>query len=315
VERQEFEISVVSPVYLGEPCVSELVCQIRQEVEKITRNYEVILVEDGSPDGSWGRIEESCRQDHRVKGIRLSRNFGQHYALTAGLAASRGKYVIVLDCDLQDDPRYIPYLYEAAQAGAAIVYTRKRKRAHEGTKDLLGRMFHKVLNMLVGTEQLHSQSEVGNYSLLNRRVVDAFLELNDYHRHYLGILRWLGFSSTYVEIEHRQRPFGKSSYSFVKLAREAVNGITSQTDRLLYLSIAVGFFFFALSLIAAAYVVAAYFLHGFREGWASVVVLILTSTGIILMSLGVTGVYIGKTFEQSKNRPLYVVSERVNFLN
>lgn len=307
------KISVVSPVYMGEQTVAELVRQVSRAVSGITEDYEIVLVEDGSPDGSWVAIEMACERDRRVKAIRLSRNFGQHYALTAGLQAARGNHVIVLDCDLQDDPRYIPDLYRAALSGFEIVYTLKRQRAHKGVRNQLGRLFHATLNFLVGDERLRTESRIGNYTLLSRRVVDAFLDFRDYHRHYLSILRWLGFDATYVEIEHRDRPYGKSSYSMAKLVQEAINGITSQTDRLLYLSIGVGLAFFVLSIVAALYVIVAYFLHGFQEGWASVFVLMLTSTGIILMSLGVTAIYVGKIFEQTKNRPLFLVRQRINF--
>jgi glycosyltransferase involved in cell wall biosynthesis len=301
---------------MGEQSLPELVASVRQAVEGVTNDYEIILVEDGSPDGSWRTIEDVCRGDRRVKGIRLSRNFGQTYALTAGLAAAQGDYVIVLDCDLQDDPKYIPDLYWAAQDGVDIVYTRKRQRRHGSLKNLFARMFYKVFNVLIGIEELRSDSlTFGTYSLLSRPVVDAFLSFKQYHRNYMFILRRLGFDAAYVEVDHRPRPYGKSSYSISKLLRVATDIITSETDRLLYLSIGVGLAFVTASPVAAAYVVIAYFVHGFREGWASVFVLILASTGAILMSLGVIGVYIGKIFEQTKNRPLFLVRERLNFLD
>lgn len=307
------EISVVSPVYMGEQSVRELVDHVRAAVERVTNDYEIILVEDGSADNSWRSIEVACREDRRVKGIRLSRNFGQIYAITAGLAATRGNYVVVLDCDLQDDPIYIPNLYRAALHGADIVYTRKRRRVHGGTRNFLGRSFHTLFNLLIGTQELRTESVIGNYTLLSRRVVEACLSFKECHRHYLGILRRLGFDATYIDIEHRDRPYGRSSYSVSKLVRVAVDIITSETDRLLYVSIGVGLGLVAISFVAAVYIVIAYFVHGFREGWASVFVLILTSTGAILTSLGITGVYIGKIFEQTKNRPLYLVRDRLNF--
>jgi dolichol-phosphate mannosyltransferase len=306
------EISVLSPVYMGEESVSELVDRVRQAVERVTIDYEIILVEDGSPDNSWRRIELACRQDQRVRGIRLSRNFGQIYAITAGLAAATGKYVVVLDCDLQDDPIYIPDLYWAAQRGFDIVYTRKRRRQHSGVKNLFGRLFHMLFNSLVGSKELRSESVIGAYSLLSRRVVDTWLSFKECHRHYQGILRRLGFDVTYVDIEHRERPYGKSSYSVSKLLRVAVDIITSDTERLLYFSIGIGLGLVAIAFASAVYIIIAYFVHGFLAGWASVFVLILTSTGAILTSLGITGVYVGKIFEQTKNRPLFVVRDRIN---
>jgi len=298
---------------MGEQSVRELVDHVRAAVERVTNAYEIILVEDGSPDNSWRGIELACRQDRRVKGIRLSRNFGQIYAITAGLAATRGDYVVVLDCDLQDDPMYIPDLYRAAQHGADIVYTRKRQRLHGGARNFLGRSFHTLFNFLIGTRELRTDSVIGNYTLLSRRAAEACLSFKECHRHYLGILRRLGFDAAYVDIEHRDRPYGKSSYTISKLVRVAADIITSETDRLLYLSIGIGLGLVAIAFVAAVYIVIAYFVHGFREGWASVFVLILTSTGAILTSLGITGVYVGKIFEQTKNRPLYLVRERLNF--
>jgi dolichol-phosphate mannosyltransferase len=309
------EVSILSPVYMGEESVLELVDRVRQAVERVTNDYEIILVEDGSPDGSWQRIESACRKDRRVKGIRLSRNFGQNYAITAGLAAARGNYVVVLDCDLQDDPMYIPDLYWAAQKGADIVYTRKQRRHHSGARNAMGRSFQTLFNLLVGTRALRTESVIGSYSLLSRRAVDACLSFKEYHRHYLGILRRLGFDATSIDIEHRDRPHGKSSYSVAKLLRLAIDIITSETDRLLYLSIGMGLGLVAIAFIAAVYIIIAYFTHGFREGWASVFVLILTSTGAILTSLGITGVYVGKIFEQTKNRPLFIVRDKLNFPN
>jgi polyisoprenyl-phosphate glycosyltransferase len=252
-----------------------------------------------------------CRTNEKVKGLKLSRNFGQNYAITAGLAAARGRYIVVMDCDLQDDPAYISALYELRNE-VDIVYTRKSKRVQPFLKNLLGRSFHVLLNWLGGGE-FRSDSHIGNYSLLSRRAADAILSLHEYHRHYLGLLRWVGFKSAVVDVAQKERLSGKTTYSFSRLMREAVNGITSQTDRLLYVTIGVGLFFFVASALAALYVVIAYFVHGFQEGWASVFVALLTSTGIILMCLGITGVYVAKVFEQTKGRPMYIVQERVNF--
>jgi dolichol-phosphate mannosyltransferase len=164
----------------------------------------------------------------------------------------------------------------------------------------------------MGARLSRSDAATGNFSLLSRKVVDAFIRLQDQHRHYLALLQWLGFSTGYVDVDHRERHSGKSSYSFRRLVFEAVNGITTQSNLLLHVSIAVGFFFFVASMTAAAYVVVAYYVHGFAEGWASVFTLILCSTGLILMSLGVIGVYIGKVFHQVRGRPLYVVREGLN---
>src|SRR3990172_5559993 len=143
-------LSIVSPVYRAEEIVDELVARIALEVSRFETNYEIILVDDGSPDNSWRRIEENCRMNSRVKGIKLSRNFGQHHAIAAGLAESKGAYVVVMDCDLQDNPGYIQQLVRKAKDGVDIVYTVKQERNHGRIKNLFAEMFHRIFNWLVG---------------------------------------------------------------------------------------------------------------------------------------------------------------------
>lgn len=304
-------LSVVSPVYQADEIVDELVKRITQEASKVTPRFEIVLVDDGSPDSSWQRIEAACARDPRVRGLRLSRNFGQHYALTAGLDHARGRFVLVMDCDLQDDPKYIPQLYEKALEGYDIVYAIHEKRAHGVWKNLSGALFAWILNRLSGGQV--ADPRMGSFSLLSARAVAAFRQVGDVHRHYLLVLRWLGFDSAEVFVEHKPRYRGRSSYSFVALVRHAVNGITSQSDRLLYLALGVGFTFLCISCLAALYLVTMYFLHGFKEGWTSTIVLILLSTSAILLSIGALGIYVGKIFEQVKKRPLYLVERRLNF--
>lgn len=290
--------------------IDQLVSRIKSEVAKISDNYEIVLVEDGSTDNSWEEILNNCKNDPKVKGIKLSRNFGQHYALTAALEEASGEYVIVMDCDLQDNPKYIDELYKKAQEGYDVIYTKKQKRNHNFIKDMFARFWSAIFNTL--SREVTYKDVVGSYSLLTRKAVNAFLSINEYHRHYLLLLNWVGLNHTYIEIEHEARFRGKSSYTFGKLVKHAINGIVSQSDRLLNLSIFIGFFFFIVSILGAGYLIIEYFRHGFQPGWPSIVVLIILSTGLILMSLGVLGLYLGKTFEQVKNRPLYIIDKRVN---
>lgn len=305
-------LSIVSPVYQAEEIVDHLVQRIIEAVTPITSRFEIILVEDGSPDHSWDRIAWNAAQDARVKGVRLSRNFGQHHAITAGLFHAQGDYVVVMDCDLQDDPKYIPVLLEQARQGYDVVFTYKKERKHSIFKNLSAYLFHRVFNWLSESDNVSSHQQVGAYSLLTRKVVDAYCSLKDYHRHYLLLLRWLGFSSTSVEIEHAERFSGQSSYSLRRLINHALDGITSQSTRLLRLAIGVGAFFCSAAFLSVGILMFLYFAHGFLEGWTSIIVLTLLLSGVILMFLGVIGLYLGKTFEQVKEKPLFVVAEHLN---
>ena len=305
-------ISIVSPVYMAEGIVDELVKRIKEEVSRITDNYEIVLVEDGSPDQSWQKIEGNCKVDKRVKGIKLSRNFGQHHAISAGLSESNGEYVIVMDCDLQDNPKYITDLLSKSKEGYDIVFTIHKVRKHGKLKNFFSGVFHKFFNWLVGNENLHSSGQIGAYSLLTRRVVEVFCSFNDSHRHYLMILRWLGFSQAYINIEHEKRFKGNTSYTLNKLIALAFDGVVSQTEKLLKLSIYAGFSLSIVSFISIIYIVIEAIAIGFQPGWASTSVLIIFSTGVILISLGILGIYIGKVFEQTKGRPLYLVDKKIN---
>ncbi len=304
-------LSIMSPVYNAQDCIFELVERVAEEARAITPHFEIVLIDDGSQDQSWSQIRKACAAHPFVRGIRLSRNFGQHQAITAGLHACRGQYVVLMDCDLQDDPKYLPHLYEAAQQGADVVLTTKTNRAHGPMRNLVSFLFRSVFNSLRNSTQVEVRGDIGTYSLLSRKVVNAYLQMKDYHRHYLMVLRWLGFSTQYIEIKHAPRFAGKSSYSYRRLFIHAIDGITSQSDKLLYLSVKIGFGSLLCSLAAIAYLVISYYVSGYKEGWASVMVAILTSTSLILLSLGIVGIYIGKIFDQAKGRPLFLIQEEI----
>ena len=304
------QLSIVSPVYSSAAIIAPLVERIVAAVAPLTAEFEIVLVEDGSPDNSWAQITAVASREPRVRGLRLARNFGQHAAITAGLAHAHGAHVVVMDCDLQDDPSYIPALLAKAREGYDIVLTRRANRRHAWHRNLGARGFAALFNLLSGHRP--GDPQVGGYSILSRQVVDAFLQIRDVHRHYLLILGWLGFRTAVVPVEHQPRHSGRSTYTFRRLLRHALEGITSQSTLLLKFAVGVGFTYCCAALLGMIYLLIGYFLHGFRAGWASTIVLLLASTGLILMAIGILGIYIGNIFEQVRNRPLYLVQDRIN---
>lgn len=302
-------ISVVSPVYRSEKILPELLKRLEQALTAIGEDFEVVLIEDRGPDQSWPEIQRLAKQYKFLRGFRLSRNFGQHAAISAGIAKAKGDKIVVMDCDLQDDPIFIAKLLDVHRQGADIVYTYKRVRKHAFLKNLFAGIWHKVFNWLSEGGSMSSDQRVGSFSLISRKVADAYLNIGESRRHYLLILRWLGFSSATIEIEHRERFEGRSSYTFRKLVQHAVTGILSQSNRLLYLSIGLGLSFVALSMLGTIVLIVAYFAHGFLQGWASQMVMLVLCTGIILVMLGVIGAYLGMVLEQVKQRPLFLIDE------
>jgi dolichol-phosphate mannosyltransferase len=310
--KENIKISIVSPVYRAANIVEELVKQIEQEVSAITSDYEIILVEDASPDESWEVIERIAAINSSVKGYKFSRNFGQHAAIKAGLSSASGDVVVVMDCDLQDNPKYIIDLVNEYKKGFDIVYTHKIKRNHSKFKNISALAFNKVFNYLTESSEAKSDNNIGSYSLLSKKVVVEFLKYNDYQFHYLMVLRWLGFKTSSVIIEHKERYEGKSSYTLKKLIDHAIVGIVYQSDKLLRLNIYIGGIIALVSLLFGVFIVLKSFFVPFQSGWTSLVVLISFSLGVMLTSLGIVGLYIGKMFEQTKSRPQFIISEKTS---
>jgi glycosyltransferase involved in cell wall biosynthesis len=271
--------------------------------------YEIVLVDDGSPDES-GRIMESiASSDDRVVAVFLSRNFGQHAAILAGLAEARGEAIVVIDCDLQDRPEEIPRLCAKRSEGFEVVIARRRQRKDSLFKRATSRLWFAVLNRL---SDVTIDPAAGSFSLLTRNVADELLKMPNRRSHFQLILRWLGFRQTYVDVEHGPRFEGRSSYSLGKLVTHALSGVVAHSTRLLYFSVYAGFAFVALSIVQFAYVLFLKVVHGVGvAGWASLMAAIWLMGGAILSSLGVLGIYLGRIVDDVKQRPAYVVRRRI----
>jgi dolichol-phosphate mannosyltransferase len=302
------DISVVVPVYGCRDSLRALHERVSAALRALSRSYEIVLVDDCDRQGSWEVAAQIARADRAVKAIRLSRNFGQHAAITAGLAQCSGRWAVVMDCDLQDPPEHIGELYRAAQGGYDVVMARRRRKGHSLFRRLAARVYFRLLHLLSAARL---DGEFGSFSIISRKVIDAFLRFQDQDRHYLFILNWLGFRTAVIEYDHAARHSGESAYSLAALMRHALNGLFFQTTHLLRWIVYFGFWVSFAGFLLALYYVYAYFAHGLLPGFTSLAVLILMVGGIIIMSTGVAGLYIGKVFEQVKGRPLYVIDRSI----
>ncbi len=301
-------ISVVSPVYRAENIVSELVSRLKAELSKITNDFEIILVEDCGPDNSWEKVLVETQNDTRVKGIKLSKNFGQHHAITAGLDASKGEWVVVMDCDLQDRPEEIINLYNEAQKGFDIVFARRVERQDSFVKTITSRLFYKVFSYLSGIEQ---DGTIANFGIYSRKVINSINSMRESMRAFSPMARWVGFNKAAIDVKHSERFEGKTSYNWNKLINLALDIAIAYSDKPLKLTIKLGFSIAFLSLIYAIYNVLAY-LTGIItvSGYASLIVSIWFLSGLIIFILGIVGLYVGKTFEGMKQRPIYLIDKK-----
>jgi len=306
-------ISVVSPVYKAEACVSELCRRIKSSLETITSDYELILVDDRSPDKSWEMIQEESKNDSRVIGIRLAKNFGQHRAITAGLDKTSGDWVVVMDCDLQDPPEVIPELYQKALEGYEIVVAKFEARLESGLRQYTSRIFWSILSWLAG---IHFDYKVGNYRIMSKRVVENFRCYREQLRYLGGIINLMGFTSTTLSVKREERFAGETSYSLKRLVGIAVDIVMAYSDKPLRIAIVVGLLMAGISF-AVGTIVLLLWISGVVvvPGWASVMVSLYFIAGLIIVILGIMGYYLGKIFDETKQRPLYIIENITSSLS
>ena len=302
-------ISIVSPVYRAEKILPILVSEINLVMERIGEDYEIILVDDRSPDNSWEVMKVLSSQNPKIKSIRLSRNFGQHSAIFAGLTKTKGDWVVVMDCDMQDQPKEIAKLYKKALEGYDIVLGQRENRKDKFLKKLSSKLFYKVFNYLSGGQ---FNNEIGNFGIYKKKVIDSILNINDYIKFFPLFINWVGFKSISIPIEHGEREEGKSSYSISRLLRLAFNVIISFSDKPLRLFINFGLGISILSFILGIYYLYLSITYRITQpGFSSLILSIWFLSGIIISCIGIVGVYLGKTFDQTKNRPTFIIDEEL----
>ena len=302
-------ISIVSPVYRAENTLEDLVKRIKLVVFGLFESVEIILVDDYSPDDSWLEIERLAAIHPEIKGVKLSRNFGQHYAITAGLDQADADWVIVMDCDLQDRPEEIPALYQKTLEGFDVVLARRVNRQDGFVKRLSSKIFYRTLAWLTGSKQDES---IANFGIYHRKVIQEICGLRESIRYFPTMVKWVGFRQTTLDVTHAEREEGESNYNFKRLFNLALDIMLAYSDKPIRLTVKFGMLVAATGFVFALYTFYRY-LHGdiIVAGYASLIISLWLLSGFLLITLGVVGLYVGKTFEGVKNRPIYIVEKRV----
>jgi dolichol-phosphate mannosyltransferase len=303
-------MSIVSPVYLADTIIEHLIEQILKNVKVITDNFEIILVDDCSPDNSWKKIKDLCSNNSKIKAVKLSKNFGQHAAILAGISMSKGEWVVIMDCDLQDNPEEIINLHSKAIEGFDAVLAARENRQHSFFKKTSSLLFYKVLSWLSGT---YYDGRVANFGIYNKKVINTISKMKESNPYFTAMVNWVGFNKTILPVLHSARLNGKSAYSFKKLLKLAANAILAYSDKPLKLIIYLGLIISFTSFILGLNIILKY-LNGDISilGYTSISTLICFFGGLNIIVLGVIGLYIGKVFEGIKNRPSFVINELVN---
>ncbi|MFS2004724.1 glycosyltransferase family 2 protein [Duganella sp. CT11-25] len=298
-------ISVVIPVYKAEKMLDELYTRLRDALETVSPNFEIVLVEDCGGDRSWQVIERLAQADPRVVGLQFSRNFGQHYGITAGMDQCRGDWVVVMDCDLQDAPEEIPRLYHKAQEGYDVVLALRGQRQDPPLKRFTSWLFYRLFSYLA---DIDFSGDSGNFRIMSRQVVKNFNRMREQLRFFGGHVQWMGFPTTGLQVQHAERAEGKSTYTFAKLWKLAADTIIAYSDKPLRMAARLGLTMAAVSMGFGAFILIRSMIHSSPiPGWSSLIVSLYFIGGLIIGILGIMGVYLGKAFDETKKRPLYIV--------
>ncbi len=309
VGRELALLSVVAPVYQEEAAIERFCAEVEEALTGVP--YELILVDDGSTDGTAAKLRLLAATDQRIKVVLLSRNFGHQPALTAGLDHARGNVAVTLDSDLQDPPSLIPKLLERWRAGADVVYAVRRARAGESRFKLrTARLFYRLFRSLASVEL---EPNSGDYRLLDRQVLDALLSMRERSRFLRGMSIWVGFAQDSVAYDRNPRYAGETKFTLARMLRFSFDAIASFSYRPLQLATALGFLISIIAFVAIPVVIVLKLLGDYLYGFSTVEITILLLGGIQLITIGMIGEYVGRIFDEVKGRPLYLVRSRHNF--
>ncbi|NMH71701.1 glycosyltransferase family 2 protein [Bacillus sp. RO2] len=304
-------ISIVVPMYFEEEVAQECYNRLKGVMDEHYYNYEFIFVNDGSTDRTMEILNSIAAMDPRAKIVNFARNFGHQTAVTAGVDYARGDAIIIIDADLQDPPEVIPSLVEKWREGYEVVYAKRKKRAGETKFKLLtAKYFYKFLNYMADIE---IPKDTGDFRLIDRKVADVFTQMTERNRFVRGMFSWIGFKQTFIEYERDERFAGETKYPLRKMLRFASDGIIAFSTKPLKIVMSLGFFSVLVSFGVLAYtILVKLFGQEVEAGWASIMVAITFFSGIQLLGMGIVGEYIARIYDESKNRPIYVVRETVN---
>ena len=302
-------LSVVIPVYGCDQSLVKLYTRLTSALKSIVDEYEIIFVDDCGPGNPWKIIHNIVNKDNSVKGVKLSRNFGQHAAIVAGLEKCVGDWVVVMDCDLQDRPEDIVELYKSTQEGVDIVFAQRFDRQDSFFKKGMSNLFYKLLGFLTETK---IDASVANFGIYHKKVIDAILSMKEVHKYFPVMARWVGFSSVSIKVSHARRAHGVTSYSFKSLAKLSFGVMLSFSDKPLRLIVKYGFFISLISIIYAVLIVIDAVTNGASvAGWASTIASIWLIAGMLASIMGVVGLYVGRVFDETKSRPVYIVEDQI----
>ena len=300
--------SIIIPVFNEEENIQKLFERLLQVVSGLSSDFELIFINDGSKDNTLQLVKDLAANEPKVKYINLSRNFGHQIAVSAGLDACLGQRVVIIDADLQDPPELVLEMDQKMNEGYHVVFARRRKRKGESLAKLLtARLFYRLLARIASVE---IPLDTCDFRIMDKKVVDVLRAMPEQNKFLRGQISWIGFKQTYVEYDRSERQGGKTGYTYGKMFRFALDGITSFSDAPLRLASWMGFVVSGVAFIALIYALwGKYVMHNSEPGWASIIVSVLFLGGIQLISLGFIGEYLSRISSNVKQRPLYIVDE------
>ena len=305
------KLSVVIPIFGCFNTIKELLERLNTTLKTIVNDYEIIFVDDSDDIETWDKLKLIGKTSKKVLCIKLSRNFGQHAAITAGLDNAKGDWVVIMDCDLQDRPEEIKKLIENCNVGYDIVFASRKYRNDNLIKKLSSRFFYSLMSWLTNIKLDYT---VSNFGLYSKKVIKAVLSLKDNYKFFPLMVRWIGFKFKTISVKHDRRIIGKSNYSLTKLILISFTVIISFSDKLLKIFMFLGFLISGLSTLIALYYLYLTLSNKIVVlGYSSLIISVWFIGGMLLGAVGFVGIYVGKTFDQTKQRPTYIISEKINF--